>query len=107
MKITFDEWKKIDAAAKAARKALEQLDSVLTGVLAEHMGKGHAAEVQMLCKTFDSVQNAYPYLHGLLLQEEWLGGDSSDPNNFGWREPNCVSHGHLIPGTRGVRLDDR
>jgi hypothetical protein len=38
-------------------------------------------------------------------QSEWLGGDSSDGNNFGLREPNAVSMAghvpHLIKGSRG------
>lgn len=104
MRITFDEWVKIHKAAKAARAALEALDTTLTGVLAEHMGKGHTEEALMLIKHAQDTHESYPYLHGLLLQEEWLGGDSSDPNNFGYREPNCVPHGHLIPNTRGKTI---
>lgn len=31
------------------------------------------------------------------VQEEWTGGDSSNPKNFSCREPNWVSVGHRFP----------
>ncbi len=106
MKITFDEWKDIHRAAVTAHRALKMLDDVLNETELRHLKAGSHDEAQLMALQGLRLEDARAACLSLRLQQEWTGGDSTDANNFGWREPNCVPVPHLIPGTRGKTLAD-
>lgn len=101
MRITFDEWKEIHKKASDAIKALTQLDNTLGEIALKH----ESPERQLFVNIMSQLGDARQLCRSVQIQSEWLGGDSTDPNNFGWREPNCISIPHTLPNTAGKTLD--
>ena len=94
MRITYTEWKMIESAAKDAKAALDALQERLTGYAFDHAGERNEPEAAFLIGLANKTQELagckelLPYFYHP--QEEWTGGDSSDPANYKHREPHIV-----------------
>jgi hypothetical protein len=99
MNTSLDEWLKIDAAARKAADAVKELDHLLLATASFH---GVSEEGSILLKISEDIDTV-GLLRSLRLQEEWVGGDSNDPETFGLREPNILTkYGHIPHFIRGV-----
>lgn len=99
MKVTLAEWRRINAAIDRAAKALAAADEVVVELALQHAKVDNDKEAEMLIKLSTRLSESGPsgltYL--TLPQQEWTGGDSSDPENFTVREPNLVHMGKRFP----------
>lgn len=109
MNISLIEWLWLDRAAWEASESMKKLRGKLEEIRLSHI---RDEEVMKFVDVIDDrLSDASFVAASLQLQTEWRGGDSSDPRNFGLREPNAltiVGHvPHYIEGSKGVdRLRD-
>jgi hypothetical protein len=94
MKITLREWKEIEAALDAMRKAIEHADCLTTDVMFKHYDAGNKDSYNLLGELNKQVhdlrgQASLGMLMSVHPQSEWMGGDSDNPKNHKLREPNC------------------
>ena len=94
MKITCEQWMKIEAAAKQAQDGLSALQDALTNIAYDHKNASNQPEAEFLIRLASLVSDAsgskevMPYFYHP--QSEWMGGDSSNPKNYRKREPHIV-----------------
>lgn len=104
MDISLEEWLEIDRAARASLAAQVALAKQLEETILAHLNDPDV--VEFINTIEDRMIDGIHIARSLRLQSEWLGGDSSEAENHGLREPNTlgiVRHiPHLIPGSRGL-----
>ena len=99
VKITLQQWRRINSLISAAEQALKAADDEILKVVFEHHDQGNEAEVLLLMDLSRKINETGPSGWGYMThpQTEWTGGDSSDPANFTLREPNIINMGKRFP----------
>jgi hypothetical protein len=95
MKIPLDFWLTLEFLQGCARKFVDQAKDILVTEITDNKHQLNSSEVDTLFRQLSKLEDInWP---DVLCQQEWTGGDSSDPRNFTVREPNCVGIAHTFP----------
>lgn len=101
LRIKLAEWKNLNDKVQAVMKALDELHDTASEMACRRDFKSPEATLLYMLSDAAWDKNFQEWI----LQSEWLGDNSGDPNNFGLREPNAVGRvgniPHLIEGSRG------
>lgn len=89
MRISREKWAQLANLARAASKAVDELELQIMLASMDAKKQHHLAEAQLLMDLAQRLEEQGPGGLAYLLhpQTEWMGGDSMDPKNFKWREP--------------------
>jgi len=95
MKIMLQQWREINALIGQAETALKAADAKIIDLALFHSRAGNDEEARLLLDLSSKINDGGPGGWGYMThpQQEWTGGDSSDPANYTLREPNIVPMG--------------
>lgn len=96
MKLSLEFWLTLNFLQEYAKKFRERMSSILFERMTNFHGDGDKNETALLLHMLTHLDSsgAIPEIH---VQQEWTGGDSSNPKNFTVREPNIVGISHTFP----------
>lgn len=99
MKITLQQWRRINQLISQAEAALKAADDLIVETSLEHNREGNEAECLLLLDLSRKINEGGPNGWGYMThpQSEWTGGPSDDPKNFTLREPNIINMGKRFP----------
>jgi len=110
MRITHEQWQRLEHLAKVASEAVNNLEHQFLMIACDHHYAGSPEGnlmVELAARhsgpAVDALAGLTYFLHP---QPEWTGGPSDDPKNFKLREPHAVTL-PLIKTGKGERLQAR